>query len=349
MKRFLIMLSFLLAGSFANASQTGAGASAPAIVVKAEDKTITLTKDNSITLNDAFYGETVAKLAKKAKELDARTESSDPIYLVLNSPGGSIDAGLELIENLNSLRRPVKTITIFSASMGFQTVQGVKGERLVMRDGTLMSHKARGGFYGEFPGQLDSRYAYYLKRITRMDEQAVKRTNGKLTLQSYRNLIENEYWCDGQECVDQGFADRVATAQCDKSLEGNRKEVWYRDIFFGMVLEIIVTLDKCPLNTNWISYNYYVDGQPIFPERDEDGKTEEQKKKEIKEARESMSKTEDKSSSSSYYSSIYGLSYGSSSSDDEKPKISSEMMAEIRAKLDRVVGDRKERKVIKGY
>lgn len=344
MKNMLIMLSFLMVGSFANAAakkeqEKKAQAPKAQVVQTTDGKIVTLTKDNTITLNDAFYGDTVAKLAKRAKELDARTESSDPIYLVLNSPGGSIDAGLELIENLNSLRRPVKTISIFSASMGFQTVQGLKGERLVTKDGTLMSHKASGGFYGEFPGQLDSRYAYYLRRITRMDEQVVKRTNGKMTLQNYRNLIENEYWCDGQDCVDKGFADRVTTAQCDKSLEGTRKEVWYRDIFFGMVLEIIVSLDKCPLNTNMISYNYYIDGQPVFPERDEDGKTEEQKKKDAREEREASNpRLRDDSYNS--YNRYYN---------DESKTVSSEMMAEIRAKLDRVVNDRKERKVIKGY
>lgn len=312
MKNILIALCFLMVGSYVNASEM-----------------ITLSKDNTITLNDAFYGDTVSKLAKKAKELDARTESSDPIYLVLNSPGGSIDAGLELIENLNSLRRPVKTITVFSASMGFQTVQGVKGERLVTQNGTLMSHKASGGFDGEFPGQLDSRYAYWLKRVTRMNEQAVKRTNGKLTLQSYNNLIENEYWCDGQECVDKGFADRVASAQCDKSLEGVRKEVWYRDIFMGMVLEIVVTLDKCPLNTNVMSYNYYIDGQPVFPERDEDGNTEADKDPKT---------TEDQDNYYSYRS-----------HKEDKKMVTPEMIAEVRSKLDRVLNDRKARKVIKGY
>lgn len=346
MKKFLVLLSFLFVGSLANAKDAAQSKNASA----KSGVEVTLTKDNTITLNDAFYGDTVAKLTKRAKELDSRTESADPIYLVLNSPGGSIDAGLELIENLNSLRRPVKTISIFSASMGFQTVQGVKGERLVVSDGTLMSHKARGGFYGEFPGQLDSRYAYYLKRITRMDEKAVSRTNGKLTLQSYRNLIENEYWCDGQECVDQGFADRVTNAQCDKSLEGTRKEVWYRDIFMGMVIEIIATMDNCPLNTYALSYNYYIDGQPLFPERDENGKTEEQKKKEAKEAAAMLSKPEDKSSTGGYYSSVYGgYGYSSSYDDEDKKKISSEMLLEIRNKLDRVVNDRKERKVIKGY
>lgn len=300
---------------------------------------VVLTKDNTIALNDTFLGDTVANLVKKAKELDSRVESNDPIYLILNSPGGSIDAGLEAIENLKSLRRPVKTISLFSASMGFQTVQGL-GERLITSDGTLMSHKARGGFYGEFPGQLDSRYGHYLKRVNRMNEVAANRTNGKHTLKSYNSLIENEFWCDGQDCISEGFADKLVSASCDKSLEGVYDVIWYRGTFMGSVIEVIAKMDVCPMNTSALSYNYYINGEPLFPERGADKKKE--AKKEVKKEDEVFG---------GYYSSIFGPSTYSSSETkkSEIEKMTPQMITEIRSKLDQAVTDRMERRVIKGY
>lgn len=228
--------------------------------------TIVLTKDNVITVNDAIFEDTVASVINKAKELDSRIKSSDPIYLVLNTPGGSIDAGLEMIENLQSLRRPVHTISIFSASMGFQTVQGL-GSRYVLKNGTLMSHRATGGFSGQLPGSLGTRYFYYLKRVLRLDANTVKRSKGKLTAQSYARLIADEYWCDGQDCVNQGVADAVVNAQCDKSLAGTSEKSLLQDLYMGHTVEVKAEYDNCPLNTNALKYTIYIDGSPLFGDK----------------------------------------------------------------------------------
>lgn len=225
---------------------------------------ITLTKDNVIVMNDYFYGESVSNLTQKAKELDAKLASKEPLYLILDSGGGSIEAGIELIGNLNALNRPVNTITLFAASMGFQTVQGLKGERIILRNGTLMSHKARGFFYGEFPGQLDSRYSHYLKRVARLDKDVVARTKGKHTDKSYANLIENEYWCDGDDCIQQGFADAVAEVACDQSLSGSYNKLYDRFVYMGHIIEIMDTYSNCPTITTPLSWNIFIDGEPLF-------------------------------------------------------------------------------------
>lgn len=230
---------------------------------------ITLTKDNMLNLSTYVDETSTARLATQAKELDSRLKSNEALYLLVNSGGGGIDYGLEMIENLQSLNRPVHTISMWSASMAFHTVQGL-GNRYVLANGTLMTHKAKGGFEGEFPGQLDQRYSYYLRRIFRMDEGVVARTRGKHTLNSYQALYENEYWCDGADCIKQGFADRVVKATCDKSLEGTKEEV-EKLMFFGVPIEIVLIVSKCPLVTGVIDYKIVVDGKQLFS-KDKDKK-----------------------------------------------------------------------------
>lgn len=236
----------------------------PALATTAKAPKVTLTKDNTLVMNDYFEGETVAQVEQAAKELDAKIPTGEPIYLVIDSGGGSIEAGIELIENLNTLNRPVRTVTLFSASMGFQTVQGLKGSRLVLENGTLMSHRARGGFYGEFPGQLDSRYAHYLKRVQRLDKKVVERTKGKLTDKTYAAAIANEMWCDGADCVKAGYADLVVTAACDQSLKGTHIRTADRFLYMGHTVEIIEVMSNCPLVTSPLNWNIIVDGQPLF-------------------------------------------------------------------------------------
>lgn len=259
------MNSWKSLGKFFTAVMLALAFSAPAISKPVEESSskVVLNKDNTIFLLDYFTTESTANLSQKAKEMDARLPSNQPMYLVIDSGGGYIDAGLEMIRNLQNLNRKVNTITLFAASMGFQTVQHL-GERLIVPYGTLMTHKARGGFYGEFPGQLDSRYAYYLNRINTMDKVAVERSNGKHTLQSYKALQENEYWCDAQDCIAQGFADRVIEATCDDSMKGTRKVVVDKFIWRGHLVEFVDIMSQCPLNTGWLDWNIYIDGEPLF-------------------------------------------------------------------------------------
>lgn len=237
----------------------------------AQSKTfnVTLTKDNTINMSTYFDSESTAKVVAKAKELDARLPTNEPLYLVLDTGGGSIWSGLEFIENLRNLNRPVRTITMFAASMGFHTVEGL-GPRLIQETGVLMSHKAKGGFWGEFPGQLDSRYSMWLKRVKLMDERVVKRTKGKHTLKSYAALVENEYWCEGKECIDQGFADFLVRAKCDKSLSGTREDN-YKLFWKGYAVELVWVYDACPLNTGELDFKIYVNGKPIFERDKPDG------------------------------------------------------------------------------
>jgi len=217
--------------------------------------TINLTSDNLIVLNSEVDGESTTQVLAKATELDKKlsgrfgNDHKTPIYLYLNSPGGSIQSGLEMIEGLNGLGRPIITITAFSASMAFQIVQGMPGERLILKSGVLMSHHAKGEEQGEFGGsvrtQMENRQQLWLDRIRELDEQTVKRTNGKQTYKSYTEEYDHELWDNGAKSVAEGYADRVVTVKCDKSLSGT---TGHQADFFG--IPITYQLSNCPINSS---------------------------------------------------------------------------------------------------
>lgn len=214
----------------------------------AKGDTVTLSKSNTLILAGVVDGKTAASVINGVRDLDAdKSASKKPIYLFLSTPGGSIQAGLDIIEALKGSERQVNTITSFAASMGFQIAQNL-GDRLILKSGTLMSHRASGGFEGEFggqkPSQIDSRYSFWLDRLNEMDEQTVLRTKGKQTLESYQKQYASEMWLTGTKAVDQGYADKAVTVKCDETLVG---ATTHTINFLGM--EINYDLDNCPLNS----------------------------------------------------------------------------------------------------
>jgi ATP-dependent protease ClpP protease subunit len=218
-------------------------------VGKSKESVIVLSKSNTLVLSGEVDGPNTADLIKNARELgQAHFSGGKPIYLFLNTPGGSIQVGLELIEALHGLNRPVDTVTLFAASMGFQIAQSL-GQRYVLKNGILMSHRAAGEISGSFggsvPSQMDSRYGLWLSRVKELDEQTVSRTGGKQTLESYQKAYANELWLTGTQSVAAGYADKIVALRCDSSLDG---VTTHSVDFLGVTVKF--DLDNCPINTS---------------------------------------------------------------------------------------------------
>jgi ATP-dependent Clp protease, protease subunit len=226
------------------------------ISTPALSKTITLTNKNTVSLSGPIEGRLVAKVFSENQDLDTENENKDPIYLFLNTPGGSIQAGFELIDNTKQINRPVHTITKFSASMGFQIVQNL-GDRYILGNGVMMSHEAHGGFEGSFShgkSQLDSIYNFWLKRIEELDLVTVSRTKGKQTLDSYRKAYSKDLWLTARQAVSQGYSDSIVGVKCAPSLRGTRVEI--ENLFIGRVA---IKFSLCPLITAPISVEPVID------------------------------------------------------------------------------------------
>lgn len=208
-------------------------------------KGILLKEDNTVFLTGPVSNISVQQTSLDLTRVSLLGKANEPIYLVLNTPGGSVFAGLQLMQLMNSLRRPVHVVANYAASMGFHILQSSK-VRYVTEFGTIMSHRASGGFSGEIPGQVNSRFKHITDLINKMDTSVVLRTNGKHTLKSYQELIRDEYYAVGNNAIKDGFADSVATLSCSKELLEGKVNKYIQTFMF--VAE--VTFSKCPLITS---------------------------------------------------------------------------------------------------
>jgi ATP-dependent Clp protease, protease subunit len=213
--------------------------------VKAEEvpsiPVLVLKSENTIVFNEVVTDESVAKFQVEINKMSNKLPASQEIIMVLYTPGGSVDAGMLLMDTLKALPQKVKTLTIFSASMGFQFVQNMD-ERMIIPSGVLMSHRASGGMEGELGGEFDVRLNAVRRQIQYMDQIAANRM--KMSLEAYRDLIRDEYWVHGFEAVGDRAADKLILARCGKDMTGTREQEFMT--FFGPVK---VTFSKCPLIT----------------------------------------------------------------------------------------------------
>lgn len=202
---------------------------------------VVLTNDNYVILSGPVTDNSVSGVAQKLGQLSAKLPAGAVVYLVLDTPGGSVMAGSQLADFGKSLPLKIKPVCLFCASMGYHLFQSFD-ERIVQSSSTLMSHRASlGGVSGQIPGEFITRVNQIMSYLNEMDTKAATRVG--MTREAYQQLIYNELWLSGTEAVKVKHADRLAKIRCDKSLlDGFRTEEVPTP--FG-VFE--VKFSKCPL------------------------------------------------------------------------------------------------------
>jgi len=138
-------------------------------------------------------------------------ESENPdkdISFYINSPGGSVSAGMSIFDTMQFIKPDVSTMCLgFAASMGaFLLAAGAKGKRFSLPNSKIMIHQVLGGTHGQATD-----IEIHARDILRTKEQ-MNRILAERTGQPYEKVVhdtERDYFMTAQEALDYGLVDQV--------------------------------------------------------------------------------------------------------------------------------------------
>lgn len=166
-----------------------------------------LLNDRIVILSDEVNDTTASLVVAQMLYLEAQDPDKD-IEFYINSPGGSVSAGLAIYDTMQFIKCDVSTICMgMAASMGaFLLCTGAKGKRLALPNSEIVIHQPLGGTRGQA-----SDIKIHADHIIRTKEK-LNRIMSERTGQPYERLVKDtdrDNFMSAQEALEYGLVDRV--------------------------------------------------------------------------------------------------------------------------------------------
>ncbi len=166
-----------------------------------------LLKDRIVMLDSPINDEVASIVIAQLILLESEDPTKD-IIMYVNSPGGSVSAGLAIYDTMQYVRPDVSTICIGMCASMAQVLlcAGAKGKRLALPNSRIMMHQPSGGSQGQ-----TSEIEIYLKEMIRMREQLYQiiALHSGQDIETIRKDADRDFWMSAQDAVDYGLIDRV--------------------------------------------------------------------------------------------------------------------------------------------
>lgn len=184
----------------------------PTIIEKSSNKEYAydlysrLLKDRVIFLSGEINDSVSNIIVSELLYLDSL--NNDDIFLYINSPGGSVSAGMAIYDTMNYIKSDVKTIAIgLAASMGaFILANGTKGKRCSLKNSEIMIHQPLGGTSGQ---ATDIKIAaeHILKTKDKINKILAEVTGN--SLKKIEKDTDRDNFMDAKEALDYGLIDQI--------------------------------------------------------------------------------------------------------------------------------------------
>ena len=172
-----------------------------------------LLEDRVIFLDGEVNDATASLVVSQLLYLESEDPTAD-IHLYINSPGGSVTAGLAIYDTMNYISCPVSTICMgLAASMGaFLLSSGAKGKRYALPNAEIMIHQPSGGSRGQ---ETEMRIVYENIMKTRKRLNKILAENTGKSEEVINEDTERDNFMTSQEALEYGLIDKVITSRSE--------------------------------------------------------------------------------------------------------------------------------------
>ena len=166
-----------------------------------------LLKDRVVFLGSAIDDQVANAVVAQLLFLETDNPDAD-INLYINSPGGSVTAGMAIFDTMNYIKCPVRTVCVgMAASMGaFLLMAGEKGKRLALPNSEVMIHQPSGGASGQATDVTI--HAEWLLRTKNKMNGLMAQMTGQ-PLDKIAHDVERDYFMSAQEALEYGIIDEI--------------------------------------------------------------------------------------------------------------------------------------------
>ncbi len=166
-----------------------------------------LLEDRIVFLSGEIDDNTANTVVAQLLYLEGKDPDKD-IYLYINSPGGSVSAGLAIYDTMNYIKSDVSTICIgLAASMGaFLLSSGAKGKRFSLPNGEIMIHQPLGGAQGQ-ASDIEIQAKHIIKTKEKLNKILAENT-GK-PIEVIEKDVDRDNYMSADEALAYGLIDKV--------------------------------------------------------------------------------------------------------------------------------------------
>ena len=166
-----------------------------------------LLKDRIVFLGGEIDDDTANLVVAQLLFLEMENPDSD-ISLYINSPGGSVTAGMAIFDTMNYIKPDVRTVCVgMAASMGaFLMMAGKKGKRLALPNSEIMIHQPLGGAQGQAT-DVAIRAEWLMKTKEKMTRMMSDMTGQDI--ERVKQDVERDYFMSAEEALKYGIIDEI--------------------------------------------------------------------------------------------------------------------------------------------